>query len=113
MAVAKQSSSAAKIPNHIAEPAIGAPYSDWIWYVSQRNAPGAMSAIALIVSPVRPSVARLGVWPPGAALASCAMVDLPLAWLVLYGPTGYGVFRPVLLFAKPVLLLASILAITR
>src|ERR1700694_3020492 len=42
-------------------PAIGAPYSAWIWKVSQRNAPGAISAMAFIVSPVRPSVLRFGV----------------------------------------------------
>jgi len=41
----------------MAQPASGAPYSDCSWNVSQRNAPGAISAIALIVRPVRPSVA--------------------------------------------------------
>jgi hypothetical protein len=45
------------MPNHMALPATGAPYSDCIWNVSHKNAPGAMSAIALIVSPVSPSVA--------------------------------------------------------
>src|ERR1700736_4206869 len=42
------------MPNNIAMPAIGAPYNAWIWNVSQRKAPGAISAMALIVSPVNP-----------------------------------------------------------
>lgn len=41
----------------MAQPAIGAPYSACSWKVSQRKAPGAISAIALIVSPVKPRVA--------------------------------------------------------
>src|SRR5579862_8693119 len=49
------------MPNHIDMPAEGAPYNDCIAYVSQRNAPGAISAMALDVSPVRPSVGRVGV----------------------------------------------------
>src|ERR1035437_2525992 len=57
MAVAKHSSSAPMMPNHIADPAIGAPYSDCIWNVSHKKAPGAISAIALTVRPVKPSVA--------------------------------------------------------
>jgi hypothetical protein len=47
------------MPNHIAQPAIGAPYNDCIWNVSQRNAPGAINAIAFEVRPVSPSVALL------------------------------------------------------
>jgi hypothetical protein len=47
---------AAKIPNQIAQPATGAPYCDCSTNVSHKNAPGAISAIAFIVSPVSPSV---------------------------------------------------------
>lgn len=43
----------------MAQPARGAPYSDCSWKVSHRNAPGAISAMALIVKPVKPSVALL------------------------------------------------------
>src|SRR5262245_53003077 len=34
----------------------GAVAAAWSWYVVQRNAPGAISAIAFIVAPVSPSV---------------------------------------------------------
>src|SRR5689334_13511214 len=44
------------MPNHIPWAASGAPYADWMKNVSQRNAPGAMSAMAFDVRPVRPSV---------------------------------------------------------
>jgi hypothetical protein len=37
---------------------MGAPYTDWMKKVNQRNAPGAISAIAFTVSPVSPNVAR-------------------------------------------------------
>ena len=47
------------MPNYIPAPASGAPYSDCIWKVSQRKAPGAMSAMALTVNPVKPRVALL------------------------------------------------------
>ena len=56
MAVAKHSASAARMPNHIAEPAIGAPVWAWRANVSHRNAPGAIRAIAFTVRPVRPNV---------------------------------------------------------
>jgi hypothetical protein len=36
---------------------MGAPYSDWIWKVSHRKAPGAISAMAFEVKPVKPRVA--------------------------------------------------------
>ena len=48
---------------------MGAPYRDCIWKVSQRKAPGAISAIAFIVRPVRPSVPLVG-------CCSFAMVNL-------------------------------------
>src|SRR5713226_10574466 len=57
MAVARHNTSAAKIPNHMPAAARGAPYEAWMKNVSQRNAPGAISAIALTVRPVRPNVA--------------------------------------------------------
>src|SRR5438309_7371925 len=59
MAVARHSTSAARIPNHIPEAATGAPYEAWMKNVSQRNAPGAISAMAFTVRPVNPRVARL------------------------------------------------------
>src|SRR5581483_377105 len=43
----------------MAQPASGAPYSDCSCRVSHRNAPGAIGAIALMVRPVKPSVALL------------------------------------------------------
>ena len=43
-----------RMPIHIAGPV--APAADWPAKVSQRKAPGAMSAIAFIVNPVRPNV---------------------------------------------------------
>lgn len=43
----------------MAQPAKGAPYSDCSWNVSHRKAPGAISAMALMVRPVKPSVALL------------------------------------------------------
>src|SRR5438132_3250569 len=56
MAVARQRRTAAKMPNHMPCAAIGWPYADWMKKVSHRNAPGAISAIALTVNPVRPRV---------------------------------------------------------
>src|SRR5215472_13515184 len=56
IAVARQRTTAARMPNHIPWAASGAPYAAWMKNVSQRNAPGAISAIAFDVSPVRPSV---------------------------------------------------------
>ena len=56
MAVAKHKSSANTSPSHMLLAPVGAPYKDCSWKVSQRNAPGAISAIALIVRPVRPNV---------------------------------------------------------
>jgi len=47
-------SRATKIPSHIAGPVT--PVVAWIKKVSQRNAPGAMRAMAFIVRPVRPRV---------------------------------------------------------
>jgi hypothetical protein len=44
------------MPNHIPWAANGAPYALWMKNVSQRNAPGAMSAIAFDVRPVKPRV---------------------------------------------------------
>src|SRR5512142_2223257 len=76
MAVARHRASASRIPNHMAEPAMGAPYRDCIWKVSQRKAPGAISAMALMVRPVRPSVGRLDVAPAdveGTLLAGSGM----------------------------------------
>src|SRR2546421_192271 len=56
MAVAKHRARAATMPNHMSDPAIGAP----VWHcganVSHRKAPGAISAMAFMVSPVKPSV---------------------------------------------------------
>ncbi len=48
------------MPIHMAGAVDGWPATPvvaWMKKVSQRKAPGAMSAIALLVSPVRPSVA--------------------------------------------------------
>src|SRR5579864_4808635 len=59
MAVARHSTRAARIPNHIPDAATGAPYEAWMKNVSQRNAPGAISAMAFTVRPVNPRVARL------------------------------------------------------
>src|ERR671934_219763 len=56
MAVAKQSARAARMPNHMLMPAKGAPVSDCGANVSHRKAPGAISAMAFIVRPVRPRV---------------------------------------------------------
>src|SRR6185437_14597667 len=47
------------MPNHMDMPAPGAPVRTCGPKVSHRNAPGAMSAMALLVSPVRPSVGRV------------------------------------------------------
>src|SRR6185312_10251591 len=47
------------MPNHMDMPAPGAPVRTWGPKVSHRNAPGAISAMALLVSPVRPSVGRV------------------------------------------------------
>src|ERR1700733_9428247 len=44
------------MPNHIPEPAIGAPYWHCCAKVSHIKAPGAIYAIAFIVRPVRPNV---------------------------------------------------------
>jgi hypothetical protein len=63
------------MPNHMALPAIGAPYSAWIWNVSHKNAPGAIRAIALMVSPVKPSVARLDVGAEAAGSVVSAMME--------------------------------------
>ena len=62
MAVARQSSVASNMPIHIAEPADGAPYADCSSNVSHKNAPGAISAMALLVSPVRPNVGFIVPW---------------------------------------------------
>src|SRR5713101_6739814 len=59
MAVARHSTSAARIPNHMPQAATGAPYEAWMKNVSQRNAPGAISAMAFTVRPVNPRVARV------------------------------------------------------
>src|ERR1700675_3177890 len=59
MAVARHSTSAARIPNHMPDAATGAPYEAWMKNVSQRNAPGAISAMAFTVRPVNPRVARV------------------------------------------------------
>src|ERR1700694_1802682 len=56
MAVARHSTSAARIPNHMPCAANGAPYEAWMKNVSQRNAPGAINAMALTVKPVKPKV---------------------------------------------------------
>ncbi len=58
--MARQSSRAAKMPSHMEGAVDGWPATPvvaWMKKVSQRKAPGAMSAIALLVSRVRPSVA--------------------------------------------------------
>jgi hypothetical protein len=52
--VARHSKRATTIPIHIAGDV--APVPPWIANVSQRKAPGAMSAIAFIVRPVKPRV---------------------------------------------------------
>jgi hypothetical protein len=78
MAVAKHRTSANTMPNHIAQPAIGAPYNDWIWKVSQRKAPGAISAMALMVSPVRPRVGLVVGWE--ADCGSGMGVDYVVGW---------------------------------
>ena len=54
-AVAKARHKAAKIPAHIDIPE-GKEYPAWTTKVIQRNAPGAISAIALTVTPVSPRV---------------------------------------------------------
>src|ERR1700727_221585 len=59
------------IPIHIAGAVL--PVAPWIANVSQRNAPGAMSAMAFIVRPVRPRVAFIS----GALSAiSCPCLDV-------------------------------------
>ena len=55
--MAKHNSNATTMPNHMSDAAIGAPYRLCMAKVSQRKAPGAMSAMALEVRPVRPNVA--------------------------------------------------------
>jgi hypothetical protein len=50
--------------------AMGAPYTDWIKKVSHRKAPGAIKAIAFMVSPVRPRVARDGEEAVGVAVVA-------------------------------------------
>src|ERR1700736_3290568 len=56
MAVARHRINAARIPNHMPAAANGAPYEAWMKNVSQRNAPGAIKAMALTVKPVKPKV---------------------------------------------------------
>ena len=58
-AVARQSSKAMKIPIHIAGAVI--PVVAWMRIVSHRKAPGAISAMAFMVKPVRPSVGFISV----------------------------------------------------
>src|SRR5271163_1711830 len=58
IAVAYASNRAAKIPAHIARPD-GYAYPAWTTNVIHRNAPGAMSAIALTVTPVKPRVGTI------------------------------------------------------
>src|SRR5271170_5316165 len=53
------------MPIHMAAPAEGAPYPDCSENVSHRNAPGAISAMALLVSPVKPRVAFIVPGPEG------------------------------------------------
>src|ERR1700752_4009977 len=59
------------MPNHIPWAAIGAPYAHWMKNVSQRNAPGAISAIAFDVNPVSPRV-------DGGFVAAVGWVAMPL-----------------------------------
>src|SRR5262249_16777892 len=66
------------MPNHMLCPAIGAPYSDCIPKVSQRKAPGAISAIALIVNPVRPRVVFFCSPPEFSAATSSFLKRQPL-----------------------------------
>jgi hypothetical protein len=69
--VAKQRIVAINIPSHIAEPADGAPYADCSANVSHKNAPGAISAMAFDVRPVRPSVGFIPAFSvPGVSLAT-------------------------------------------
>src|SRR5271155_2418706 len=58
IAVAYASNRAAKIPAHIARPD-GYAYPAWTTNVIHRNAPGAMSAMALTVTPVKPRVGTI------------------------------------------------------
>ena len=83
------------MPNHMAQPAMGAPYRDCIWKVNHRKAPGAIRAIAFIVRPVRPSVPLVG----GCSFAmvhsfQCCLKGAPLTlpysyWLCVVFPWGY------------------------
>src|SRR5580700_7556250 len=72
------------MPNHMPWAAIGAPYPHWMKNVNQRNAPGAMRAMALTVRPVNPSVARdvvCGFWISAIRVVSpCPLVTL-LTWV--------------------------------
>src|SRR5690349_17758145 len=63
--------SAATMPNQMSDATelpSGAVAAAWSWNVVQRNAPGAISAIAFIVAPVNPSVGFTPV-----PVVSCAM----------------------------------------
>jgi hypothetical protein len=65
---------------------------DWSWKVVHKNAPGAMSAIALMVTPTRP---RVGFNPP--ELDDCVLVmrlirdfKTILRVLIVHLPFGFG-----------------------
>src|SRR5438128_12496435 len=64
---------AKKIPAHIDSPD-GKTYPAWMTNVIQRKAPGAISAIALTVTPVRPSVGFI--FGASEAAAICSPSDL-------------------------------------
>ena len=78
----------------MAQPAIGAPYSDCSWNVSHRKAPGAISAMALMVRPVRPSVALLVEDEPPVADVVLVGFDstFGILYLLLGGSLVMGLF---------------------
>src|ERR1700690_1519179 len=59
------------MPIHIALPADGDPYADCSAKVNHKNAPGAISAMALMVRPVNPKVGLVvGLFPPPGGVGS-------------------------------------------
>ncbi len=65
MAVKNARMSAKTMPGHMSRAVTSVPpgtvCAAWIWSVIHKNAPGAIRAMALTVTPVRPSVGRIPV----------------------------------------------------
>src|SRR5580698_6597831 len=79
------------MPIHMAGAVL--PVAPWIAKVSQRNAPGAMSAIAFIVRPVRPSVAFIsGAW----SAISCPYLGVLIFQISGHQPRHAGSGSPIL-----------------